>query len=191
MYQHQENSLCTPPLESLPTRRQQRSLKARPQTPPRRAPSPDPARRRRRSLPLAKEVLEAREEYANSGWELGWHEMASEITAWVKAQTPLITAEAALPAEVHDHIDGENPENAWAPWVEAPPLTATEVVEADGYAQNVRRLVLDAMREPDRRDMLLDEYRQGLLDEADSRARRRRDEVGWADWSTLAGEYID
>ncbi|KAJ7120871.1 hypothetical protein C8R44DRAFT_736580 [Mycena epipterygia] len=210
------------------------------ETPPRRAPSPDPARQRRRSLPLAKEVRERHEQYINSGGETGWQDMCSELAAWGKANTQLMTTEAAVPeenttgvqhrdAQAHERVrynivwahddasaalqphempagmrqdflsdfhaegytDGENPENGWAPWVDAPPVTVAEAAEADIYAQNVRRLIMDRMPEPRRRDMLRDEYCQDLLDQQDARARRERDEAALADWSTLAGEYID
>ncbi|KAJ7088317.1 hypothetical protein C8R44DRAFT_751891 [Mycena epipterygia] len=215
------------------------------ETQPRRAPSPDPARRRHHSVPLATEVWKAREEDTNPTFEIGWDAMASELAAWAKTQTapasktaaPAKTAThvASVDGQAHERVwyemmwqddhqrrlhdptphhkmpagtrqdflsdswgppparvtDGENPENGWALWMDAPPMEAEALVERDQQWQNVRCLIMDRMPEPHRHDMLLDEYRQELLDEQDARARVAREEASVVDWSALAGEYID
>ncbi|KAJ7088345.1 hypothetical protein C8R44DRAFT_751913 [Mycena epipterygia] len=87
--------------------------------------------------------------------------------------------------------DGENLENGWALWMDAPPMEAEALAERDQQWQNVRCLIMDRMPEPRRRDMLLDEYCQELLDEQDACARVAREEASVVDWSASAGEYID
>lgn len=89
--------------------------------------------------------------------------------------------------------DAASVEQAWAMWPDGLSVGATDGESVERGWANLVTAATHAMREPERREMLFDEYREERLSRRQEMCmERRQDVIGdhLSDWSWGSGDYV-